>query len=282
MSIRSLVVMVSVLASALVATCCTRESNEERSIRFATTTSVENTGLLQALLAPFTERTGIKVHVVAVGTGQALTLARNGDADAVLVHDVDAELAFVKEGFGIHRVGVMHNDFVLLGPPEDPAGVKGLPPAQALAKIAASGSTFVSRGDESGTHRRELKLWQQAGVEPSGRWYIETGQGQRLTIQMADEKRGYCLTDRGTYVVAQSKVNLSLLVEGGEELLNPYHAMAVNPAVRPGVRYVESLALLGWLMSPEGQSMIGDFRQDGIQLFHPDSPSPESLSGAVP
>jgi len=259
-----------VLALALSA-CSQEEPQAERSIRIATTTSVENTGLLQALLAQFSEKTGIRVHVVAVGTGQALKLAENGDADAVLVHDEEAELDFVKRGFGVHRVGIMHNDFVLLGPSEDPAGLKGMPPSKALARIAETGSTFVSRGDESGTHKRELKLWKDAGIQPSGTWYIEAGQGQRLTIQMADEKRAYCLTDRGTFLVARPAVTLAILVEGGAELLNPYHAMAVNPAVRPGVRYVESLALLGWLMSPEGQGIIGGYRKDGAQLFHPDA-----------
>lgn len=261
------------LALAALQVACASQEDPEWTIRFATTTSVENTGLLQALLAPFTERTGIRVHVVAVGTGQALKLAENGDADAVLVHDADAELEFMKKGFGVHRMLVMHNDFVLIGPPEDPAAVKGLSAAKALAKIASTSSTFVSRADDSGTHKRELKLWKEAGAQPVGHWYIEAGQGQRLTIQMAEEKRGYCLTDRGTYIVAHPPISLDVLVEGGQELLNPYHAMAVNPSARPGVRYVESLALLGWLASPEGQAMIGDFRKDGVQLFHPKAPA---------
>jgi len=257
------------LAVALAGEGCSEKGEPDRTIRFATTTSVENTGLLQELIAPFSERTGIRVHVVAVGTGQALKLAQNGDADAVLVHDADAEMEFMQKGFGIHRMRVMQNDFVLIGPPEDPAGIKGLPADQALSRIAALGSTFVSRADDSGTHKRERKLWKLAGITPSGPWYVEAGQGQRLTIQMADEKQGYCLTDRGTFLVSRQRIALVTLVEGGELLFNPYHAMAVNPAVRPGVRYVESLALLGWLVSPEGQALIAEFKPDGTQLFHP-------------
>ncbi len=242
-----------------------------RILKVSSTTSVDNTGLLGAILPPFEKRTGIKVQVLAVGTGQALKLAENGDVDAVFVHDHIAEEAFVVAGHGIHRTAVMHNDFVFVGPAEDPADVKGASITQALVKISNAKAVFVSRGDESGTHKAELRLWKAAGVEPSGEWYLESGQGQRLNLNMADEKKAYCLIDRATFLTAEEQVDLKILVEGDQHLHNPYSFIPVNPARHPEASFTEAMALAGWLTSAEGQKRIGDFKVQGKALFHPDA-----------
>lgn len=244
---------------------------QKRILRMSSTTSVDNTGLLKAILPPFEKRTGIKVQVLAVGTGQALKLAEMGDVDAVFVHDRIAEDAFIAAGYGINRVAVMHNDFVIVGPPGDPAGAKGSDVAGALKKIADSQSIFTSRGDESGTHKAELRLWKAAEIEPQGEWYLETGQGQRLNLNMADEKRAYCFIDRATFLTAKDKVELKILVAGDQRLHNPYSFIPVNPARHPEASFVEAMALAGWLTSPEGQKLIGDFKVRGKALFHPDA-----------
>lgn len=242
-----------------------------RILRMSSTTSVDNTGLLKAILPRFEKRTGIKVQVLAVGTGQALKLAEMGDVDAVFVHDRIAEDAFIAAGYGINRVAVMHNDFVIVGPPDDSAGAQGSDVAGALKKIAESKSIFTSRGDESGTHKAERRLWLAAGIEPQGEWYLETGQGQRLNLNMADEKRAYCLIDRATFLTAKDKVQLKVLVEGDERLHNPYSFIPVNPARHPEAGFTEAMALAGWLTSAEGQRLIGDFWVQGQALFHPDA-----------
>lgn len=241
-----------------------------RILKVSSTTSVDNTGLLGAILPPFEERTGIKVQVLAVGTGQALKLAEMGDVDAVFVHDRIAEEAFVAAGHGIHRTAVMHNDFVIVGPAGDPAGVKGSQATEALKKITDIKSVFVSRGDQSGTHKAELRLWRAAGIQPAGEWYLESGQGQRLNLNMTDEKRAYCLIDRATFLTAEEKVDLKILVEGDEHLHNPYSFIPVNPARHPEASFTEAMALAGWLTSTEGQRLIGDFKVQGQVLFHPD------------
>jgi tungstate transport system substrate-binding protein len=246
-----------------------------RILKVSSTTSVDNTGLLGTILPPFEERTGIKVQVLAVGTGQALKLAEMGDVDAVFVHDPIAEEAFVAAGHGVHRMAVMHNDFVVVGPAEDPAGVKGSQVAEALKKIADTKSAFVSRGDESGTHKAELRLWKAAGIEPAGEWYLESGQGQRLNLNMADEKKAYCLIDRATFLTAEEQVDLKILVEGDQRLQNPYSFIPVNPARHPEASFTEAMALAGWLTSAEGQKRIGDFKMNGKALFHPDALKPE-------
>ncbi|RME27083.1 MAG: hypothetical protein D6806_05205 [Deltaproteobacteria bacterium] len=243
-----------------------------RTLRVASTTSLDNTGLLAAILPAFENRTGIKVHVLAVGTGQALKLARNGDADALLVHDPVAEKKFVDDGFGIHRTTIMFNDFVIVGPPGDPAKIRGLNAVEAMKRIAASGATFVSRGDQSGTHRAELRLWKAAGIEPSGPWYLESGRGQRLNLNMAGEKSAYCLTDRATFVTADG-LALEILVEGDPRLHNPYSFIAVNPSRHPEARLAEAMALLGWLQSAEGRRAISEYRKNGKELFHPLEPA---------
>ncbi|MBN2499108.1 MAG: substrate-binding domain-containing protein [Deltaproteobacteria bacterium] len=252
----------------------------QRSLRLATTTSVDNTGLLADIVPPFGRRTGIRVQTVAVGTGQALRLAENGDADAVLVHDAEAELAFLRAGFGINRRAVMHNDFVLLGPASDPAAVSGTrDAAAAMARIAASGSHFVSRGDMSGTHRAEQRLWRAGGLapweaQPAHGWYFESGQGQRMMLQMAHEKQAYCLCDRATFVFSADRISLQVLVEGDPRLHNPYSVICTSPAKHPKAHYVEAMAFAGWLTSAECQARIGRFRISGQILFHPDAVEP--------
>jgi len=247
-------------------------SPETRSVKMATTTSTDNSGLLAALLPPFTEKYGIEVKIIAVGTGRAIKHGENGDVDLILVHARQAEDRFVAAGYGINRRDVMHNDFVLIGPEDDPAGIKGQADATAaLAKIAAEHSFFISRGDESGTHKKEMQLWRATGDEPAGEWFLSAGRGMGAVLIMADEKRAYTLTDRGTYLAFADKLELTVLVEGDPRLHNPYGAIAVDPAKHPHVNYIDAMALIGWLTSPEGQNIIGRFRKGGESLFHPDA-----------
>jgi len=249
---------------------CDESAKSAAPLRLATTTSVDNTGLLAALLAPFEQRTGIKVNVLSVGTGQALALAERGDVDAVLVHAPEAEAAFMADGHGSDHRTLMRNDFVLVGPANDPAELRGGSDAVvALQKIRHNESTFMSRGDQSGTHMKEQKLWQQSGLEPTGAWYLESGQGQRMNLTVADEKQAYCLVDRATFVTARSKLILEVLVEGDPRLNNPYSVMAVHPEQHPGVNHVAALALVAWLSSREGQQLMADYRHEGEALFHP-------------
>jgi tungstate transport system substrate-binding protein len=249
---------------------------EPRPLRLATTTSVENTGLLAALLVPFERRTGVKVHVLAVGSGQALALGSRGDVDAVLVHAPEAEQAFMAAGHGSDHRALMHNDFVLVGPKDDPAEIRGDESAvAALRKITELEAKFVSRGDQSGTHMAEQKLWQAAGLEPAGAWYMESGQGQRMNLTVADEKQAYCLTDRATFITARSALSLEILVASDARLVNPYSVIAVHAEKHPDVNHVAALALVAWLTSREGQERIGAFQKDGVELFHPVSPATE-------
>jgi len=241
-----------------------------RPIRLATTTSTDNSGLLERLLPPFEKWWGAPVHVIAVGTGRALDLGRNGDADVVLVHDPAAEEAFMAEGAGLNRRSVMFNDFLIVGPKDDPAAVaQANGPADAFARIARAEAPFVSRGDNSGTHKKELAVWQAANLKPAGKWYLEAGQGMGATLLVADEKNGYCLTDRGTYLAMRAKLTLSPRFEDPEALRNSYSIIAVNPAVHRDVNYLGAMALVAWVTSPEGQKIIADFRVNGEPLFHP-------------
>jgi len=241
-------------------------------IKMATTTSTENSGLLNVLLPPFEEKFNVKVDVIAVGTGKALKLGENGDVDIVFVHARAAEDKFVNDGYGVNRRDVMYNDFVILGPKEDPAGVKGMKDvAMALKQIANKKASFASRGDDSGTHKKEKSLWKAAGMTPKGSWYMETGQGMGPTLQIADEKRAYVMTDRGTYLAYKDKIDLPILVEGDERLFNPYGIIAVNPAKHRHVNYVYAMALIGWVTSVEGQKIIADYKKFGEALFHPTS-----------
>ena len=240
----------------------------------ASTTSLQNSGLFEVLLPAFERRSGIPVHVIAVGTGQALALARRGDADLVFVHDPEAEEQFVREGFGLERRQVMYNDFVLVGPPADPAGARGKDGLAAFRKLAAKGFPFVSRGDDSGTHRRERDLWRRADATPKGPTYLEIGQGMEQTLRVADEKRLYTLTDRGTWLATRERdrFTLQVLVEGDPLLHNQYSVIALNPAKHPHVKAKEAKSFVDWVVSPEAQALIGGFRdRQGNQLFIPNA-----------
>jgi len=245
-------------------------AGEPALVRMATTTSTENSGLFDVIQPVFEQALDIRVHVIAVGTGKALELGRRGDVDVVLVHAKAAEEAFVKDGYGLARHEIMYNDFVIVGPPGDPAGVRGLRDAgEAFGKIAAASATFVSRGDDSGTHKKENTIWQQAAVRPQGDWYRQVGQGMGSTLQIAGEMAGYTLVDRGTWLAYRASSPLALLVAGGEELKNPYGIIAVNPERFPDVNYADAQRLIDWFASPEAHALIAGYRIDGEQLFYP-------------
>ncbi|MDA0219462.1 MAG: substrate-binding domain-containing protein [Proteobacteria bacterium] len=239
------------------------------------TTSTQNSGLFDYLLPIFTEKTGIEVRVVAVGTGQAIKNAANGDGDVLLVHAKAAEEAFVAEGNGVERFDLMYNDFVIVGPAADPAGIAGTgDTAAALQAIAASGATFASRGDDSGTHKAELKLWQAAGVDPaaaSGEWYRETGSGMGATLNAAAGMGAYTLPDRATWVAFENKGDLQILTEGDTALFNQYGVILVNPEKFPAVKAAEGQQFVDWLLSEEGQAAIAAYQVDGQQLFFPNA-----------
>jgi tungstate transport system substrate-binding protein len=244
-------------------------SAQER-LRIATTTSVQDTGLMSYLLPHFEKKCGCKVDVIAVGSGQALKLASNGDVDMVLVHDPASEKQFVNKGFGINRKTFMMNDFVILGPESDPARIKGMTDvARAFSNIQKTGSVFVSRGDESGTHQKEKAIWQKAGIKPTSPWYWEIGQGMGAVLTMAGEKQGYTICDRATYFARMSQLKLQVLVEGDPDLANYYSAIQVNPALFPSVKAGFSLQLIDFLCSEEGQKLIGSFTINGRTLFKP-------------
>ncbi|EFH11821.1 extracellular solute-binding protein [Pseudoroseomonas cervicalis] len=248
-----------------------------RSITVASTTSTEQSGLFGHLLPLFTRTTGIAVRVVALGTGQALDVGRRGDADVVFVHDRAAEQKFLSEGFATRRFPVMYNDFVLVGPRADPAGVRGRGTdiAAALQAIAARGAPFISRGDRSGTHAAELRLWQQAGISPAGQgWYKEIGQGMGPALNTAAAADAYLLADRGTWISFRNRQSLAILAEGDRRLFNQYGVMLVNPARHPQVRQAEGQAFIDWLVSPEGQRAIAEYRIDGQPLFFPNAGDP--------
>lgn len=250
--------------------------NPDKIVRLATTTSTDNSGLLSALLPRFTEKSGYQVHVIAVGTGKALRMGRDGDVDLVLVHARTAEDKFVAEGYGEERYSVMYNDFVIVGPQDDPANIRDAKSAdEALSRIAETRSIFVSRGDDSGTHKKERGLWQQAGIDPTGGWYREAGQGMGKVLQIAGEMDGYTLTDRGTWLAYQGKSPLRIGFEGDPLLFNPYGIIAVNPKRHPDTNYTGALALIGWFISPEGQALIGKFKIGDNTLFTPSADAGE-------
>lgn len=240
-------------------------------LRLATTTSTENSGLLQHLLPVFEQRHQARVDVIAVGTGRALKLGENGDVDVVLVHAPRAEDAFVEAGFGVYRRRVMANDFVLLGPLEDPAQAGGQSSAaEAMRHIASHQAVFISRGDESGTHKKEQTLWQRANITPSGqRWYLEVGQGMGATLQIAHDKGAYTLTDRGTYLSYRQRLGLQIVHEGDPIYDNPYSVIAINPQRHAHIAHKLAVTFIEWLISAEGQQLIGNYRQHGQVLFHP-------------
>ena len=241
-------------------------------LRLATTTSTENSGLLDVLIPPFERQTGCRVDVIAVGTGKALRLGRSGDVDVVMVHAPKAEKAFVGEGYGVDRTRIMHNDFVVVGPARDPAGVRAAgSAAEALKRIATARAVFVSRGDDSGTHKKERALWRAAGMDPGGAWYREAGQGMGAVLRMADELRAYTLADRGTYLAMKDKLDLVILYAGDPALMNPYHVIAVNPKRHPHVKYDLARRFIAYLTGPEAQKIIADYRVGGEPLFVPDA-----------
>ncbi len=241
---------------------------QERSMVLASTTSTQNSGLLDAILPIFKADTGIQVFVVAVGTGQAMRIAQNGDADAILVHHRPSEDAFVADGYGIDRVDVMFNDFVIIGPKSDPAGISDVKTApQAFANISSSQARFISRGDNSGTHLRELQIWQEAGLMPDYDGYLEVGSGMGVALNLASGMGAYILADRGTWLSFQNRSDLVLLFEGGVEMINPYGYVRVNPVRFPHIKSAEALELGNWLVSDAGQQAIAGFRIGGVQLF---------------
>lgn len=242
----------------------------ERILRLATTTSTDNSGLLKYLLPAFEKSSGYRVQVIAVGTGKALRMGQDGDADVLLVHAPPAEEKFMASDYGVNRRYVMYNDFIIVGPKNDPAGIRGLKDAKtALKKIAATKSVFVSRGDDSGTNKKEKVLWQETGINPQGDWYKAAGQGMGKVLLMTDELQGYTLVDRGTWLALQNKVGLQIAVQGDRQLSNPYHVIAVNPARYPDVNYTGAMALIGWITSVDGQREIAQFRVKGQELFVP-------------
>ena len=246
-----------------------------RPVKLATTTSTANTGLLDSLLVDFKQDTGISVEVIAVGTGVALKHGENGDVDLVLVHAPSAEEAFVAAGFGVRRIPVMWNDFILLGPAGDPAGVRGAGPViEAFRKVAAARSPFVSRGDKSGTHIKELEIWQAAGITPQGEWYIEAGQGMGACLTLANDRLAYILSDRGTFLSRADKLDLAILSQGDPLLLNPYALIAINPARYPDLNHAGAAKLIEWMTSERGQALIGAYQVNGQTLFNPVAKKP--------
>src|SRR3979411_899421 len=247
---------------------------EFRSIVVASTTSTQDSGLFGYLLPIFKAKTGIEVKVIAQGTGQALDTARRGDADVVFVHAKSQEEEFLAEGFGVKRYDVMYNDFVLIGPNSDPAGVKGRDIEAALKTIQAKAAPFVSRGDKSGTHSAELALWKQAGIDitaTKGSWYREIGQGMGAALNTAGAMNAYVLSDRGTWISFKNRGDLEIVVEGDKRLFNQYGIMLVNPEKFPSVKKELGQTFVDWLVSPEGQAAIAGYKIDGQQLFFPDA-----------
>jgi tungstate transport system substrate-binding protein len=245
---------------------------EEGRLLLQSTTSTVNSGLLDSILPHFTEQTGVEIQVVSSGTGQALRNARNGDADLVLVHAKRDEEKFVAEGYGLERFDLMYNDFVIVGPPDDPAELRlAQSVTQALSKIAATGANFVSRGDESGTHKKEIHLWDLSNHDLTSisqqPWYLESGSGMGATLNIAINKHAYTLADRGTWIRFGNKSDFEVLFQGGKELFNPYGLILVNPKKHSHVNVVDGQALIDWLIGEEGQQWINSYRIDGKQLF---------------
>ncbi len=263
----------ALLLLAVAAGCGPAGAPERTTIVLATTTSTQDSGLLEELVPRFTDETGIAVQTIAVGSGQAIELARRGEADVVLVHSPAAEQDLVAGGDTGRRMLVMHNDFVLLGPAADPAALTGMPVEEAFATVAATSSPFVSRGDESGTHAKELSLWADAGVEPGGGWYTSTGQGMGATLQIADEKRAYTLADRATYLTQRDTVDLEVLAEGDAGLLNVYHVIEMTTRASDLVEAEAAAAFADWIVSDAVQKSIGQFGVEelGEPLFVPDA-----------
>lgn len=267
--------MLSALLAFLLLAGSAAAADTDKYIIVASTTSTQNSGLLGYMLPVFEEKTGIDVRVVAVGTGAALDMARRCDADVLLVHAPKAEKKFVAEGYGVERHPVMHNDFIIVGPKKDPAGIRGMKDAsKALATIAKAEAVFVSRGDDSGTNKKEMILWGQTDVQPledSGSWYRETGSGMGATLNTAQAMNAYTLADRGTWISFNNRGNLVVLVEGDPDLYNPYGIILVSPENCPNVKAEAGRAFIDWMLSDAGQQLIADYRLKGQQLFIPDA-----------
>ena len=290
-----MLMLTSVALTFLCAACADRQPEENTvkkgAITMATTTSTYDSGLLDYLNPMFTADTGIKVKVVSMGTGAAIKAGENGDADLILVHHTEGELQFVKAGFGVNRREVFYNDFIILGPPDNPAGVEKDDAADvALSKIAGTGTTFISRGDDSGTHRKEQSIWHSSGipleeteqviskgkknlavtcVKPPGDWYLSIGQGMAAAIIMAHEKDAYVLADRGTYLSYMADIDLEIVNEGDPLLINQYGIIAVNPGKHKDIKFDLAMEYIEWVCSDDGQGAIGAFRKGGEILFHP-------------
>jgi tungstate transport system substrate-binding protein len=264
-------------AAILLALLCAPVSAQDQAIVVASTTSTQDSGLFNYLLPMVREKTGVEVKVLAQGTGQALDTARRGDADVVFVHARSAEEKFLAEGFGVKRYPVMYNDFVLIGPKGDPAGIRGLDVVASLQTIKTKAAPFISRGDRSGTHIAELALWKDAGVDVAtdrGSWYKEIGQGMGAALNIASASNAYVLADRGTWLAFKNRGDLAILVEGDKRLFNQYGVMLVNPAKHPTVKKEAGQRFIDWLISPEGQNAIAGYRIEGQQLFYPNANDP--------
>lgn len=257
----------------LLSACTSAPTNS--TVILATTTSTLDSGLLDVLIPMFEAESGYTVQTVAVGTGQALKMGEEGNADVLLVHAPRSEEEFMTGGYGKDRAPVMSNDFVIIGPASDPAAINGLSAAsEALKKIFDAGSIFISRGDDSGTHKKELSLWESAELDPGGQaWYLETGQGMGASLIVASEKNAYTLTDRGTFLATRQNLELVILFEGAPPLLNPYHVITVNPELHPNINYEGAMAFYNFIISPDVQKVIETFGMDkyGQPLFFPDA-----------
>jgi tungstate transport system substrate-binding protein len=267
------------IVAVLLALLTARVAAQDNAIVVASTTSTMDSGLFGYLLPIFKQKTGIDVRVVAQGTGQALDTGRRGDADVVFVHSKPAEEKFLSEGSGVKRYPVMYNDFVLIGPRSDPAGIKGKDILTALTTIKDKAALFISRGDRSGTNIAEIRLWQGAGIDlaiDKGPWYREIGQGMGAALNMASASNAYVLADRGTWLAFQNRGDLAILVEGDKRLFNQYGAILVNPAKHPNVKADLGQLFISWLISPEGQSAIANYKINGEQLFYPNAHDPDA------
>jgi tungstate transport system substrate-binding protein len=268
-----------ILAALVLTSLSAQAWAQDQSIVVASTTSTQDSGLFGYLLPIVKQKTGLEVRVLAQGTGQALDTARRGDADVVFVHAKSAEEKFLAEGFGVKRYPVMYNDFVIVGPKDDPAGIKAKDVLTALQTIRTKAAPFVSRGDRSGTHIAELTLWTEAGIDivkDHGPWYKEIGQGMGAALNMASASNAYVLSDRGTWLAFQNRGDLAILVEGDKRLFNQYGVMLVNPAKHPAVKKEAGQRFIDWLISPEGQDVIAGYKINGQQLFYPDANDPNA------
>lgn len=266
-----------IILGALLLSSAALAKDPSKLIRLATTTSTENSGLLNNILPHFEKNSGYKIHTIAVGTGKAIRMGRDGDVDVLLVHAKNAEEIFIKDGYGVERFPVMYNDFVIVGPVEDMPLLENVKTAsEALEKIALAKKRFISRGDDSGTHKKEIGLWKYSNVMPDSNkhsWYLEAGQGMGKVLQMAGEMNAFTLADRGTWLAYTGKSPLKILFEGDENLFNPYGVIAVNPKKHPDVNYKGAQALIEWMTSKNGQHLIGQFKIAGKTLFKPSASS---------